>query len=189
MSTLRFVSLICLLFVSNLYAQTIPSPKEHFGFNIGDNYLLTNYSQTHAYFKKLDAASDRAKLVSIGKTEEGRDQFMMIVTSPENHTNLERYKSIAQRLARAEDLTDAEAKALAAQGKAVVWIDGGLHATEVVGAHQLIETAYQLISRNDEETNFILNNVIILMVHAKCRHCKTKHQLSASDVRKICGAR
>lgn len=166
MSTLRFVSLICLLFVSNLYAQTIPSPKEHFGFNIGDNYLLTNYSQTHAYFKKLDAASDRAKLVSIGKTEEGRDQFMMIVTSPENHTNLERYKSIAQRLARAEDLTDAEAKALAAQGKAVVWIDGGLHATEVVGAHQLIETAYQLISRNDEETNFILNNVIILMVHA-----------------------
>jgi hypothetical protein len=55
---------------------------------------------------------------------------------------------------------------LAAQGKAVVWIDGGLHATEVVGAHQLIELAYQLNSRNDAETKLILDNTIILMVHA-----------------------
>ncbi len=73
-------------------SQQIPNPKEHFGFNIGDNYMLANYSQTEAYFKKLDAASDRAKLISIGKTEEGRDQFMMIVTSPENHKNIEKYK-------------------------------------------------------------------------------------------------
>ena len=147
-------------------SQQIPNPKEHFGFNIGDNYMLANYSQTEAYFKKLDAASDRAKLMSIGKTEEGREQFMMIVTSPENHKNIEKYKEIAQKMARAEDMSDADAKALAAQGKAVVWIDGGLHATEVVGAHQLIELAYQLNSRNDDETKLILDNVIILLVHA-----------------------
>jgi hypothetical protein len=55
---------------------------------------------------------------------------------------------------------------MAAKGKAVVWIDGGLHATEVVGAHQLIETMYQLVSRKDPETIRILNNVIILMTHA-----------------------
>jgi hypothetical protein len=55
---------------------------------------------------------------------------------------------------------------LAAEGKAVVWIDGGLHATEVVGAHQLIETAYQLSSRQDPETMRILDNVIILLTHA-----------------------
>ncbi|MEY3245666.1 MAG: hypothetical protein RL253_823, partial [Bacteroidota bacterium] len=158
--------LLCLSFVSlETIAQSIPTPKEHFGFNIGDNYMLANYTATEAYFKKVDQASDRAKLVSIGKTEEGRDQFMMIVTSPENHKNIEKYKSIAQKMARAE-MGEAEAKALAAQGKAVVWIDGGLHATEVVGAHQLIELAYQLNSRNDDETKMILDNVIILMVHA-----------------------
>jgi len=147
-------------------AQTIPSPKEHFGFSIGDNYRLANYLQTESYFKKLDAASDRAVMSSIGKTEEGRDQFMMVVTSPANHQKLSKYKEISQKLARAENLTDADAKKLAAEGKAVVWIDGGLHATEVVGAHQLIEIAYQLCSKNDEETNYILDNVIILIVHA-----------------------
>ena len=147
-------------------STTIPTPKEHFGFSMGDNYLLANYTQTEAYFKKLAAASDRIKLVVMGKTEEGRDQLMLVVSSPANLKLLDHYKSISQQLAHAEGLTEDQAHALAAEGKAVVWIDGGLHATEVVGAHQLIETAYQLSSRQDPETLRILDNVIILMTHA-----------------------
>jgi len=147
-------------------AQEVPSPKSHFGFNIGDDYQLANYTQTEAYFKKLAAASNRVKLVDIGKTEEGRSQYMLIITSPENHKNLAKYKEISQKLGRAEDLSKEQAKALAAEGKAVVWIDGGLHANETVGAHQLIETAYNLISRTDAETTKILDNVIVLMTHA-----------------------
>jgi hypothetical protein len=146
--------------------NTILSPKEHFGFSIGDNYQLANYTQTEAYCKKLASASDRARLTVIGKTEEGRDQFMLIVSSPANLKLLDHFKDISQQLAHAEGLTDEQARALAAEGKAVVWIDGGLHATEVVATHQLIETAYQLLSRNDPETMRILDNVIILMTHA-----------------------
>ena len=63
-------------------------------------------------------------------------------------------------------LTDAEAHKLAAEGKSIVWIDGGLHASETVGAHQLIETAYQLVTRTDDETKRILDHDIILFVHA-----------------------
>jgi hypothetical protein len=160
--------IIAFLFVFALKptAQNIPTPKEHFGFAIGDDYHLATYTQTEAYFKKLAAASDRVKLVNIGKTEEGRDQYMLIVSSPENIKNLARYKEISQKLARAENLTDAQAHALALEGKAVVWIDGGLHATEVVGTHQLIETAFELISRKDPETLRILDQDIILLTHA-----------------------
>jgi len=147
-------------------AQTIPSPKEHFGFNIGDDYKLANYTQTSAYFKKIAASSNRTKLIDIGLTEEGRHQYMMVVSSPANIKNLNRYKEISQKLAHAEGLTDAQARALSAEGKAVVWIDGGLHATEVVGAHQLVETMYNLVSRKDPETMRILDNVIVLMTHA-----------------------
>ena len=147
-------------------SQNIPTPKEHFGFSIGDDYQLATYTQTEAYFKKLAAASDRVKLVNIGKTEEGRDQYMLIVSSPENIKKLDHYKEISQKLAHAEKLTDTQAHALAAEGKTVVWIDGGLHATETVGTHQLIETAYQLISRKDPETLRILDQDIILLTHA-----------------------
>ena len=69
---------------------------------------------------------------------------MAIITAPENFKKLDRYKEIARRLALAEGLTDDQARALAREGKAVVWIDGGLHASEVLGAQQLIETIYQL---------------------------------------------
>ncbi|GEO10971.1 M14 family metallopeptidase [Segetibacter aerophilus] len=157
---------IILLNVVVCSSQVIPTPKEHFGFNIGDDYQLANYTQTEAYVKKLAAASDRTKLVDIGLTEEGRHQFMLIISSSTNIRNLDRYKEISQKLARAEDLTDEQAHTLATEGKAVVWIDGGLHATEVVGAHQLIETMYQLVSRKDPETLRILDEAIILFVHA-----------------------
>jgi len=163
----KFFTFFIFLLVSYVsLGQQIPSPKEHFGFNIGDNYRLATYAQTESFFKKLDQSSDRAIIQTIGRTEEGRDQFMMIVTSPANQIKLTSYKEISQKLARAENLSDADARKLAAEGKAVVWIDGGLHATEVVGAHQLIEIAYQLCSRNDDETKYILDNVIVLIVHA-----------------------
>ena len=146
--------------------KEIPSPKQHFGFSIGDNYKLATYTQTEEYFKKVAAVSDRVKLENLGVTEEGRSQYMMIVSSPENIKNLNHYKEIAQKLARAEGISDEQARALALEGKAVVWIDGGLHATETVGTHQLIETLWQLVSRNDQETLRILDEVIILLVHA-----------------------
>jgi hypothetical protein len=147
-------------------AQTITSPKQQFGFNIGDDYQLATYTQFVDYWHKLDKESDRIKVVEIGKTAEGRPQLMAIVTSPDNHKRLERYKEISRRLATAEGLTDEQARALAKEGKAVVWFDGGLHATEVLGAHQLIETVYQLVSRSDPETSRFLNDLIILAVHA-----------------------
>ena len=155
---------VCLSFFS--LAQSIPSPKSHFGFSIGDNYQLATFSQTEAYLKKVAAVSPRMKLQSIGKTEEGRNQYMAIVSDPANIKNLAKYKAISQKMARAEGLSESEASQLAKEGKAVVWIDGGLHATETVGIHQWIETMYQFLMRNDEETQRILKNTIILFVHA-----------------------
>ena len=152
-------------------AMRITSPKEEFGHNFGDDYFLANYQQLSAYWKKLARQSNRIVLQDIGKTAEGRTQLMAIVTSPENHRKLVRYKQISQQLAHARGasgdvISDAQARALAKEGKTVVWIDGGLHATEVLGAQQLGEMVYQFVSRTDEETTRILNDCIILFVHA-----------------------
>jgi hypothetical protein len=164
----KLASLSMLLIAATLLcaAQDLTSPKQHFGFSIGDNYKLATYTQTEAYFKKIAAASDRVSLVNMGTSEEGRSQYMMIVSSPKNIKNLAHFREISQKLARAEGITDEQAKKMSLEGKAVVWIDGGLHATETVGTHQLIETLWELVSRNDPETINILDNVIILLAHA-----------------------
>lgn len=143
----------------------LTSPEQQFGHAIGADYVLPNYQALTAYWRKLDAESDRMTMVDIGRTAEGRTQVMAIVTSPQNHRTLERYREISRTLAmgRADSATAAR---LAAEGKAVVWIDGGLHATEVLGAQQLMETLWQFVSRDDAETRRILDDVIILFVHA-----------------------
>ncbi len=140
----------------------VTTPMEEFGNNLGDDYFLANYQQLVAYWKKLEQESDRMTLEVIGETEQGRPMYMAIITSPENHRNLERYKEIATRLALAEGIDEEEAHALAAEGKSVVWIDGGLHATEVLGAQQLMELVYQMNARQDAETLRFLDDVIIL---------------------------
>ncbi len=161
-----FVTVLWLLVAAAAAAQTITTPRQQFGFNIGDDYQLATYTQFVEYWQKLDKESERMRVVEIGRTAEGRPQLMAIITSPENFKKLDRYKDIARRLATAEGLSDEQARALAKEGKGVVWIDGGLHATEVLGAHQLIETVFQLLSRTDAETTRFLNDLVILAVHA-----------------------
>ena len=144
----------------------VTTPKQAFGFDIGDDYQLANYRQIEAYWKTLDRESDRLVLHDMGKTAEGRTQWMAIVTSPENHRRLARYRDIARRLALADGLTDDQARALAKEGKAIVWIDGGLHANETLGAQQLVQMVYEMVSRTDEETTRFLHDCIVLFVHA-----------------------
>ena len=95
----------------------ITSPKEYFGFNVGDDYQLANYTQLAEYWKKLDAESDRLTVQEIGKTAEGRPQLMAIVTSPANHRALAKYHDISRRLALAEGLSDDQAHPLAKRGQ------------------------------------------------------------------------
>jgi hypothetical protein len=168
---LALAALVVLLPSANAGTQprgtaSITSPAQQFGAAIGDDYFLATWSQYEDYFKRLDRESNRMSLVDIGRTEEGRTQWMAVVTAPENFLKLERFKSIARRLARAEGLTDEQARALAQEGRAIVWIDGGIHATETLGPQQLIETVYQLVSGTDAETQRFLRDVIVLAVHA-----------------------
>ncbi len=146
--------------------RSLPTPKDYFGFNIGDDYSLANYQQMVGYWDTLEHTSDRLKVVDIGPTEEGRRQFVAVVTSPSNLRELERYRNISRRLAFADGVDHTQARKLAAEGKAVVWIDAGIHSSETLCPQAMIETVYQLVSRDDEETRRILDDVIILFVHA-----------------------
>jgi len=135
------IAIALLLLLTGAYAPTqsqsvspITPPTAALGANVGDDYFLATYSQLETYWKTLAQESDRIRLVDIGRTEEGRTQWMAIVSSPQNLQKLDEYQDISRRLSLAEGLNDSQARALAARGKAVVWIDGGLHANEVLGA-------------------------------------------------------
>ena len=157
---------ILLAAAGSAFGQESITPPKYGEYTVGDDYYLANYTQLLDYWSKVSKESDRIKIVQIGKTAENRPFMMAIITSPANHKNLAYYKEISQKLARAEGLTDAQARALASEGKSVVWIDGGLHATECINAQALFTETYDLLTRNDPETLRILNDDILLLVPA-----------------------
>ena len=160
------VALLVFAAAVRLPAQNLTTPEQFFGHAIGADYQLPNYTRFEAYWRTLDRESPRMAVEEIGRTAEGRPQLMAIVTSPENHANLAPYKEISRRLALADGVGEEEARALAKEGKAVVWIDGGLHGSEILGAQQLLETVWQMVSGNDEETLRLLDDVVMLFIHA-----------------------
>ena len=164
--TLAAIALAAALPLAAIAQGTLTTPRQFFGHEIGEDYWLPNYTQFEKYWETLARQSDRMVLDTIGLSAEGRPQLLAVVSSPANIKNREKYRQIAERLSHAEGLTAAQAEALAREGKAIIWIDGGLHATEVLGANQLIETMWQFVSMSDAETMRILNDVIIVFVQA-----------------------
>ncbi len=146
-----------------LYAQ-VPAPESVLGYKPGADFHLTTYDESLAYFQKLDAASDYVKLVNVGKTTQGRDWYIALISTPQNLAQVEKYKDIARRLALVKGLNDEQARQLAREGKAIVHIDGGLHSSEVAGQEHTMQLAYNLVSRpNDPEVSRILNEVIFVL--------------------------
>jgi Zinc carboxypeptidase len=144
--------------------SSLPAPESVLGFRVGADFKLANYEQSIEYFRKLDAASDRLTLIEIGRTTLGRPWQVALVSSPSNLAGIEKYRDIAVRLASPEGLTDDQARRLARDGKAIVHIDGGLHATEVAGAQHTIQLAYDLVSgAADPKVAAILDNVIVML--------------------------
>src|SRR4051812_31894126 len=144
--------------------HTTPTPESVFGFAPGADYKLATYDQSIECFRKLAAASRYVKLVEAGKTSQGRTMYFALISTPENLAKLDRYREIWQRLAHPQGLTDAQAQALAREGKALVHVDGGLHATEVAGPQHTPLLAYDLVSQaNEPATRAMLENVVVML--------------------------
>jgi hypothetical protein len=131
-------------------AGNVPAPESVFGFKPGADYKLATYDQSIEYFKKLAASSKYITLMEAGRTTQGRAFYVAFISNPKNLAAIDHYREIAQRLAHPLGLSDAEAHKLALEGKAIVDLDGGLHATEVAGMQQTPKLAYDLINGADD---------------------------------------
>ena len=147
----------------NAWTAAIPTPHEHFGFTPGDDYKLADYSQITSYFEKLSHASDRLRWVKFGDTSGGKPMYVAFISAAENLKRLDDFQTINRKLALAQ-VSDAEAKDLAQKGRVFVWIDSGLHATEVAPSQQAPELAYRMLTDESPEAQLIRSKVILMQV-------------------------
>ena len=140
-----------------------PAPKAHFGFEPGDDYRLAGYEEVMSYFRQLAAASDRIRLVEFGRSSEGRPMIAAFLSDAANLRQLDKWKEINRRLALGQAGAE-EAQRLAREGKAIVWIDSGLHATEVAPVQHAPHLAYRMVADESEEARRIRANVILIQI-------------------------
>lgn len=149
--------------VFQTWAQQVPSPKDVYGFQVGEDYKLADYAQIEDYLGKLAAASNRVQIKEIGTTVLGRKMYILFISSEENLANLDKWKDISTKLARVK-VSDQEAVQLSEEGKAVVWIDGGMHSTELAHGQMTSELAYTLATSETTEMKKIRDNVITILM-------------------------
>jgi len=147
----------------------LPTPQSVIGWEPCADYKLATYEQIEDYFRKLAAAAPaRMQIVDMGRTSEGRTQILAVISSEENIRQLGKHKAIVRSLALGRDggspLSDEAARALAHDGKAVVWIDFGLHSIEVAHGQTAPLLAFKAVTDESEEMRFIRDNVILLLV-------------------------
>lgn len=145
-------------------AQSVLSPESFLGFKIGTDYKLADWHQIVDYFQQLTQGSPRITVQELGKTNQGRPFIMAVITSEENHKNLQNYKNITRKLAQVDNLSDDDARNLSKEGKIVVLITCSIHASEVGAAQASMNIAYRLATENSTEITRILDNVIFLLV-------------------------
>src|SRR5262245_50000354 len=139
----------------------IPSPKDVLGHHIGEPKKLTYYADILKYYRALAAASPRVKIVTIGKSNEGRDLVVAFLGSEESIRNLDQYRTYLGQLADPRTITKEQAAQIVAKAKPLYHLSGGLHSGEVGPSEMLMELAYRLVTEDSPIINQIRDNVIV----------------------------
>ena len=142
-------------------AAGIPSPKDVLGHHIGEPKKLTYYADILSYYRALAAKTPRVKIVSIGKSNEGRDLVVVFVGSDESIKNLDQYRTYLAQLADPRTISPEQAKQIVAKAKPIYHLMGGLHSGEVGPSEMLMELAYRLVTEDSPIVNAIRDNVIV----------------------------
>ena len=99
-------------------SSTVTAPDKFLGYVIGTPKKLTHVDRINAYMRELErTAPKRVKVLSIGKSEEGREMIAVVVTSEDNMARLDELRGITAKLADPRKISDDDAKKLIALNK------------------------------------------------------------------------
>ena len=146
-----------------LTGQQVPTPEDYFGFKMGAEGKLANWTSLTGFYEELARGSGRVQVDTLGTTTVGHPFIMVTVTSENNQDNLDELHEIQMKLADPRKISGtSELQALYERGKTVVLITHQIHATEVGGAQTAARLLHRLATSNSEGVREILDNVILI---------------------------
>lgn len=156
--------LAVLLFANPASAQ-VPDPASWFGFPIGADRRLADWSGMVGWYDALAAASPRVRVDTVGTSTMGRPFLVVTITSADNQRRIERLREIQQILADPRLIpSNTRRDALLDEGRAVVLLTHGIHSTEVGSSQSAIRIAHRLAASNDPIVRRILDEVVVVQI-------------------------
>jgi hypothetical protein len=147
-------------------SKTVPTPEKFFGTIAGAPNVL-HYSKALAnYLRALEKTSKRIKVLTLGKSEEGREMVVAVVSDAANLARLDDYKAMNGRLADPRKLSEAEAEGLIKKSLPMYWCTGAMHAPESGPPEMLTELAYRLAVSEEPSIRTIRKNAIVMITPA-----------------------
>lgn len=143
--------------------DSVPSPRDVLGYTVGTPGELTHLDDIHRYFETLASTSPRVTLTSIGKSHEGRDMLLAIISSEDNLARVDEIKAINRQLADARTISKDQATEMLANSKPVYWITAGLHSPELGPPETVMELAYRLAVDESPLFQKIRDEIVILI--------------------------
>lgn len=148
-------------------SDKVPSPEKILGYAIGTPNKLTYTKDLYRYYRALANASPRVRvLLAPEKSEEGREQMLVLVSDEANLAKLDRYKEITAKLGDPRKLSETEAHTLITEGKPFYWASGSIHSPETGSPEMLMELAYRLAVEDSPFIEDIRKNMIIMITPA-----------------------
>jgi hypothetical protein len=146
-------------------SKTVPTPTAVLGDIAGAPGKLPYAEDVYDYMRRLEKASPRVKVYSIGKTEEGREMIAVAIASEPIMAKLQENAARLAKLAdpRTINMDDAQAEALVNASTPIYYITGTIHSPETGAPTALMELAYRLAVDDHEYVKSIRNNLITLI--------------------------
>ncbi len=157
------LGLVLIVFLCQNAVAELQSPKDFLGFEVGADRKLADMNQIIEYFMLLGEESPRILVREVGQTTLGNPFIVAVITSEENHEQLDKFREIQQKLADPRVLDPVEAEKLISQGRSVVMVNCSIHATEIGASQMSLQLAYDLAVAKDKETQEILDNVVLIL--------------------------
>jgi len=109
------------------------------------------------------AAPARTRLMSLGTSDENREELVLAVADEETIRRLDEYRAMTARLADPRGLSAAERARLIREAKPIYWLLGSIHSPETGSPEMLMELAYRMAVDDGEFVRSIRANVITLI--------------------------
>ena len=146
------------------YSATVPTPLKVLGYVPGTLGKLSYVADINRYFDALAAAApNRVKKFSLGKSEEGREQIVVAISSDDNIAHLEQNRLALGKLADPRGLSPTDRARLIKDTKPVYWLSGSIHSPETGSPEMLMELAYRLAVDESDFVKDIRSNLITLI--------------------------